>query len=282
MKQKIKEISKELKLWNKLQGTNGLSGPEEVNKCIGNISIPSLYLILPGKKKVTDSAVILLCGGGYGVLCIEDEANPTANWLLKNGITVFVLKYRLPNGNYIIPETDARRAIRLVRHNARKWNINPNKIGVWGFSAGGHLASTVATVFDNGNPRSPDIIEQVSSRPDFVILFYPVISLEDNITNKMTKKNLLGNENKNIRLTKRYSNENNVNKDTPPTFLLHCSDDLEVPVENSLVFYKKLIENKISAEMLLFEKGGHGPDAFLKNPSWKPALKKWLSNHNWL
>ncbi len=274
-------MPKELELWeNEIPGSNGLVGEEIVNECIGNISRPSLFLFEPEQKKATGVSVIIMCGGGYGVVCIKDEANPTTTWLLENGITVFVLKYRLPNGHKKIPFFDAQRAIRFVRYNAKKWNLAPNKIGIWGFSAGGHLASSVATTFEIKKLKNSDPIDQMSCRPDFTILFYPVISLIDEITNKETKYNLLGKKIEDPLLVKKYSSNNNITEKTPPTFLLHCSDDLVVPVENSLLYYKALIKNKIAAEMLLFEKGGHGPEAFIKNPSWKPALKEWLGKRN--
>ncbi len=269
-----------IKLWDK--GTpelNGLSGPETIGKCIENISIPVMSVNLPKKHKNTGAAVILLSGGGYGVLCLEDEGNVMVDWLLERGIAAFVLKYRLPNGHHLIPANDARRAIRIVRANAKDWNINPKQIGVWGFSAGGHLASTVSTHFNSLKKDIADNIDEYKSNPNFQILFYPVITMDDKYTNKGTKKNLLGTFLHNKELNYKYSNENNVTKNTPPTFLLHCSDDTEVPVENSIRFYQALLNNKIPAEMLIYERGGHGPDAFNKNISWHKVIDDWLKLH---
>jgi len=269
--------TKRIKIWaDGVPDSNGLFGKEIINECIGNISEPDITVYSPEKSKNIGVAVLVISGGGYGVVCIETEGNHIAEWLVLQGITAVVLKYRLPNGHHQIPANDARRAIRIIRYNAKEWNIDKDKIGVWGFSAGGHLASTIATVFKNGNPGTKDIIEQKSSRPNFVILYYPVISMEEDITQSDTKKNLLGKQFDDQILVKQYSNENSVTKETPPTFLLHCSDDLEVPVENSLRLYKALIEKKIPTEMIIFEKGGHGPNAFNSNPSWKYILENWL------
>lgn len=272
-----------MKVWpNGAPDTNGLSGAEEVNECIGNISEATMSVHLPEAKISSGAAVLLLSGGGYGVLCLDGEGNAMVDWLVTRGIAAIVLKYRLPNGYHQVPANDARRALRTIRYNAKEWHINPDKIGVWGFSAGGHLASTVATDFDYGNLDKADNIEHFSSKPDFTILFYPVITMEDGITNKETKNNLLGGDSGNILLINRYSNEKNIGINTPPVFLLHCSDDSVVPVENSLRYYYGLIKNKISAEMLIFEKGGHGPDAFNNNPAWQKALENWLRRRNCL
>jgi len=151
-------------------------------------------------------------------------------------------------------------------------------VGVWGFSAGGHLASTVATAFDVGDAESADPIERMSSRPDFAILFYPVISMKEEITHKGSRRNLMGTED----LVERYSNELQVTAETPPCFLLHCTDDNTVAVENSLRFYQALVANKVPATCLIFEEGRHGPNAFNKNPSWEGALDGWLKKRGCL
>lgn len=257
---------------------NGLSGPERQAACIGNISVPTLTLYRPATDKATGAAVVVIPGGGYGVVCVESEGKAIAEHLNARGITAVVLKYRLPNRNHLIPANDARRAIRTTRAKAAEWGIDPMRVGVWGFSAGGHLASTVATVFDDGDADHADPIERQSSRPDFAILFYPVISMEDGVTHNGSRRNLFGDQD----LVERYSNERNVSEQTPPSFLLHCTDDRVVPVENSLRFYRALVSHKIPAACLIFEQGGHGPGAFLKNPSWETGLDAWLEKRSCL
>lgn len=252
--------------------SNGLEGPETVKGCIGNISIPTITVYKAPAEKATGAAVVVMPGGGYGVVCVEVEGMPIVRELNERGITAVMLKYRLPNRNYLIPANDARRAIRTTRANAAAWGIDPKRVGVWGFSAGGHLASTVTTVFDAGNLASADPVERMGSRPDFSVLFYPVISMKEEIVHKGSRQNLMGTED----LIERYSNELRVTPETPPCFLLHCSNDGVVPVENSLRFYQALVANKVPAACLIFEEGGHGPDAFRKNPSWEASLDAWL------
>ncbi len=260
-------------LWpNGAPDSNGLEGPEKAGGCIGNISIPMLTVYPAPKDKATGAAVVVIPGGGYGVVCVEGEGKAIAEILNARGITAVVLKYRLPNKHHLIPAEDARRAIRMTRAKATDLGIDPKLVGVWGFSAGGHLASTVATVFDAGDAKSNDPIERMSSRPDFAILFYPVISMNDEIAHKGSRQNLMGDEN----LVARYSSELQVTAETPPCFLLHCSDDRTVPVENSVRFYQALVAKKVPAVCLIFEQGSHGPNAFNKNPSWEAAFDSWL------
>ena len=269
-------------LWpDKMPYDNGLSGKETGDGCIGNISKPTLTVYLPDKKSATGAAVVVIPGGGYSVVCMQSEGKNIADILIEKGIAAIVLKYRLPNGHHQIPSTDARRAIRTVRFYAGKWHINPQKVGVWGFSAGGHLAATVTTVFDSGNPAAADPVEKFSSRPDFSILFYPVISMRKEITHMGSRNNLLG-EKASSNLIQQYSNELQITKETPPVFMIHCSDDKVVNPENSIRFYQKLLEYQVSAELLLFEKGGHGPGAFIGNPSWKTAFFNWLKRRGCL
>ena len=260
-------------LWpNGAPDSNGLEGPEIAKACIGNVSIPTVTVFPAPKEKATGAAVVVIPGGGYGVVCVGTEGLPIAKELNERGITAVILKYRLPNQRHLIPANDARRAIRMTRAKAADWGIDPKRVGVWGFSAGGHLASTVATVSDAGNAKSDDPVERMTSRPDFAILFYPVISMKEEITHKGSRQNLMGAED----LAERYSNEIQVTAGTPPCFLLHCTDDGTVKVENSLRFYQALVANKVPAACVIFEEGGHGPNAFNKNPSWKGALEGWL------
>ncbi|MFT5128761.1 MAG: acetyl esterase/lipase [Rhodothermales bacterium] len=260
---------------------NGLSGPERAGGCVGNISEAKLYVYLPPADKATGAAVVVTPGGGYGVVCEKTEGHDIAQILEPLGIATIIVHYRLPNGNHKVPADDARRAIRTVRHNAKAWRVDPKRVGVWGFSAGGHLSSTVATVFDAGDATAADLIERQSSRPDFAILFYPVISMEEGVTHGGSRRNLLG-PTPSPDLVSRYNNDARVSKDTPPVFLLHAGDDGAVPIANALRFHRALVAHKVSAEVLLFEKGGHGPGAFTRNPSWRGAFDAWLKRRGLL
>ncbi len=256
--------------------SNGLSGPEKGTRCVGNISKPTLLVYLPKADTRPTAAVVITPGGGYGVVCVEPEGYPIAKLLVERGIAAIICKYRLPNGHHLVPANDARRAIRTVRHNAKKWNIDAKRVGVWGFSAGGHLASTVSTVFDSGQANASDTVERQPSRPDFSVLFYPVVTMMDGAVHKGSRRNLMGADPK-LSMKQRYSNEARVSRQTPPTFLLHCTDDRAVPVENSLGYYRQLVKNGVPAELLIFEKGSHGPGAFNNNPSWLTAFDRWLT-----
>jgi acetyl esterase/lipase len=207
---------------------------------ISKVQSPDITVFLPAKKNSTGQAVIICPGGGYGILAYDWEGTDIAKLLNSKGITAIVLKYRLPSPKssitpHLTPLMDAKRAMRIVRANADKWGIKKNNIGIMGFSAGGHLASTLATHFDGGDKNSKDSIEQQSSRPDFAVLIYPVITMNQSFTHMGSRNNLLGN-NPDSSLVNLYSNELQVTKQTPPTFLLHATDDGAVPVENSLRF----------------------------------------------
>ena len=179
------------------------------------------------------------------MVCMETEGKQIADILLPRGIAAIVVKYRLPNGHHLVPANDARRAIRTVRHNATTWNINPGRVGVWGFSAGGHLASTAGTHFDVGNSNAAEPVERVSCRPDFMILVYPVITMGSG-THQGSKNNLLGRKAP-PKLVELFSNEKQVTTKTPPAFLAHAVDDRPVPPENSRQFYAALKSKKVSA-----------------------------------
>ena len=256
---------------------NGLTGEETPGGCIGNISTATLTIHLPAPEIATGIAVIIIPGGGYGVVCTDTEGRQIAEKLTSKGIAGIVLKYRLPNQHHKIPASDARRAIQTVRHNASKWKIDSTRVGVWGFSAGGHLASTVSTSFTPGVPDAKDLIRRQSSRPDFSILFYPVISMESGVTHQGLRNNLLG-PNAPADLVLKYSNEKQVSKQTPPTFLLHAADDKVVSIKNTLRYYQALIEREIPALLVAFETGGHGPTAFQRNPSWARIFEDWIMN----
>jgi len=254
---------------------------------IRNVQNPNIAVYLPTQRFATGQAVVICPGGGYWILAYDLEGSDIARYFNSIGIAAIVLKYRLPTyGNCVVPHKaplmDAQRAMRMVRFNARKWNIDPNKIGVMGFSAGGHLASTLGTHFDYGDKKSKDSIEMQSCRPDFMILMYPVISLMDSITHASSKEALLG-KNPDKELVKYYSNEYQVKSDTPPTFLVHANDDKSVSVENSLLFYQALRSKNIPAELHIISEGGHGFGLGLNNEhvgSWPNLLKLWLKSIN--
>jgi acetyl esterase/lipase len=225
------------------------------------------------------TAIIVAPGGGYGALAIEHEGRQWAYWYNAMGITAFVLKYRLgPRYHHPIELGDAQRAIRTVRARATEFSIIPDRIGMMGFSAGGHLTSTAGTHFDSGKTDSTDPIERVSSRPDFLILGYPVISFDPAVTHAGSLRNLLG-ENPDPKLVENLSNDLQVTAQTPPTFIFHTTNDNGVPVENSVRFYLALRKAKVPVEMHLFENGPHGVGMALTDPSlsaWPNLLMNWL------
>jgi acetyl esterase/lipase len=218
--------------------------------------IPTVTVYLPKASEPT-AAVVICPGGGYGNLAMDHEGHQVARWLNSIGVAGIIVKYRVAPYQHPAPIQDAQRAIRFVRHNAEKWNIDPAKVGILGFSAGGHLASTAATHFDAGDKSAKDPVDQHSCRPDFAVLGYPVISFLEPFTHAGSRKNLLG-TNPDPDLVKSLSNETQVTKDTPPTFLVHTNEDKGVPAENSIVFYLALRKAGVRAEMHIFEKGRHG------------------------
>ena len=251
-------------------GAPGALGTEPVD-------IPTLTPYLPVKEQATGAAIIVCPGGGYEHLS-DREGGPVAERLNAMGITAFVLKYRLgPRYHHPAPLEDAARAIRLVRARAAEWKIDPQRIGILGFSAGGHLASTIGTHFDAGKPDSSDPIARVNSRPDVMILIYPVITMKD-MTHAGSKKNLLGPDPSADLLTL-LSNEEHVTKETPPTFLVHTMTDTSVPVENSLAFVAALRKAGVPFELHLYERGPHGFALGGNDPiltTWPDRLADWL------
>ena len=253
---------------------------------ISHVQNPDIAVYLPSKRFATGQAVVVCPGGGYWVLAYDLEGTDIARYLNSIGVAAIVLKYRLPvYGNCIEPHKaplmDAQRAMRLLRHNAEKWNIDASKIGIMGFSAGGHLASTLGTHFDYGNKTSADVVEQESCRPDFMVLMYPVISFTDTCCHSGSREALLG-KNPDPALVEYYSSELQVKNDTPPAFLVLADDDTGVPAENSLLMYAALREKKIPAELHILSEGGHGFGLGINNEhvsSWTENLKLWL---NWL
>jgi acetyl esterase/lipase len=225
------------------------------------------------------TAIIVAPGGGYSGLAIEHEGRQWAYWYNAMGITAFVLKYRLgPRYHHPIELGDAQRAIRTVRARAAEFNVLPDRIGMMGFSAGGHLTSTAGTHFDSGKADSPDPIERAGSRPDLLILGYPVISFDPAVTHAGSLRMLLG-DNPDPKLVENLSNDLQVTAQTPPTFIFHTTNDNGVPVENSVRFYLALRKARVPVEMHLFENGPHGVGMALSDPSlsaWPPLLMNWL------
>jgi acetyl esterase/lipase len=246
---------------------------------ISKVSVPTLTIYKPANPN--GMSVIICPGGGYGILAFDKEGTRVAEEMNKWGITAFVLKYRLPDDTTnidrsIAPLMDAQQAIRMVRSKAAEWGLKKNKIGIMGFSAGGHLASTAATHFaSNADATNKDTI---SVRPDFAVLIYPVISFDSTITHKGSRNNLVG-ATASAKQIKLYSNELQVTAKTPPSFLVHAADDGAVPVENSIRYYQACVKFKVPAEMHLYPKGGHGFGTFNKTTTdnWMERLKNWLS-----
>jgi acetyl esterase/lipase len=233
----------------------------------------------PAPRGSSGTAVIVAPGGGYSNLAIEHEGRQEAYWFNAMGVAAFVLKYRLgPRYHHPIELGDAQRAIRIVRARAAEFNIIPDRIGMMGFSAGGHLTSTAGTHFDSGKTDAADPIDRASSRPDFLILGYPVVSFDPAITHAGSLKNLLG-DTPDPKLVEDLSNELRVTAQTPPTFLFHTANDPAVPVENSVRFFLALRKAKVPAEMHIFENGAHGVGMALGDPAlsaWTPLLLNWM------
>jgi acetyl esterase/lipase len=240
---------------------------------------PSLTIYQAEGSSPVPTGVIVMPGGGYRNLAFDYEGTDIAEWLNQLGISAFVLRYRLgPKYHYPIELWDAQRAIRYVRSHAAEFHIDPKRIGVWGFSAGGHLASTTGTHFDSGDNGSKDEIEKQSSRPDFMILAYPVITMDTPYLHLGSLHALLGDQ-PDPDLVRKLSNETQVTRETPPTFLFHTTEDQVVPVENSVLFYLALRKAGVSSEMHIYEKGHHGVGLAQKDPvlkSWPERLSAWL------
>lgn len=253
---------------------------------ISKVTDPELLVYLPPKEKATGTAVVICPGGGYGVLAIDHEGYDIAAWFNEVGIAGIVLKYRLPSDEIMEDKTigplqDVQEAIRIVRRNAKQWNIDPQKIGVMGFSAGGHLAGTASTLYGE-NVYQPS--DNTSARPDFSILIYGVLSMQKEITHMGSRNNLLGKDASQERMDK-FSNELHIDSRTPPAFLVHSEDDGAVPVENSIRYFQALKKNSIPGELHIYETGGHGYGLATNGSTesnWPEACRNWLKKHGWL
>jgi acetyl esterase/lipase len=246
---------------------------------------PSLTAYLPPADKAVGTAVVVCPGGGYSALALDHEGKQVADWLNARGVAAFILRYRIvvrdkrPSPLHPAPMLDVQRAVRTVRSRAKQLGVAPQRVGVWGFSAGGHLASTAATHFDAGKTNDTDPIERVSSRPDFAILAYPVITLLDApTTHAGSRRNLLGTD-PDPKLVELMSNERQVTRETPPTFLFHTDEDRGVPPMNSILFYQALKKHGVPAELHIFERGRHGVGLAPKDPvlsTWSERLEAWM------
>lgn len=271
---------------NKIPGALQHGNEESYDSVKGvafKVSIPTLSIYLPPKEKANGAAVIICPGGGYGALVMNNEGFAVAGYLVKQGVAAFVLKYRLPNDKTmkdksVGPLQDAQQAIALVRQNTEQWNVDTTRVGIMGFSAGGHLASAAGTHFDH-----PVIAvkQQVSVRPDFMILVYPVISMTDSLGHHGSRDNLLG-KNPSPQKIQLFSNELQVTAQTPPAFLIHAGDDKVVDVDNSISFYEALRHNAVPAEMHIYPKGDHGFVLKIPVEEWMNVCTKWMKHSGFI
>lgn len=253
---------------------------------VSRVTEPTLTLYLPSKELARGTAILIIPGGGYAHIAMTKEGTLVAQWLNEYGIAAAVLKYRLPSDSImenktIGPLQDAQEAMRILRRNAREWNIDPNKIGVMGFSAGGHLASTLCTRFAE---NVYVVSDTTSARPNFSILLYPVISMDSTITHSGSRLRLLG-ERPTMDLITQFSSELRVSPQTPPTFLVHALDDTVVPVENSLRYFVALQKLRLNAELHVFQSGGHGFGLATARSGtekeWRSLCLRWLEACGW-
>ena len=262
-------------------GAPGAKGDAEGDK-------PTLTIYLPPQETATGAAVVICPGGAYGHLAMDHEGHQVARWLNSFGVAGLILTYRHRNSGagygHPAPLQDAQRAVRTVRSRAKDWGINPNRIGILGFSAGGHLASSAATQFNESFYEPKDAIDRASARPDFAVLVYPVITLKDPFTHRGSRTNLLGRDPEEI-LVEKLSNETQVTPRTPPAFLLHTWEDTTVPAENSIAFYTALRRARVPAEMHIFLKGPHGFGLGQgRGPvgDWPALCQKWMADSGFL
>jgi acetyl esterase/lipase len=253
-------------------GAPGALGSADTDK-------PAIYVFLPSVPNPTKTGVVVAPGGGYQHLAMEKEGFAVARWLNQQGVAAFVLRYRLgPQYHNPIELCDAQRAIRLVRAHAAEYGIEKERLGMWGFSAGGHLTATAGTQFDAGHSDASDPVDHESSRPEFLVLAYPVITLMEPSAHTGSRKYLLG-ENADPALVRSMSAETRVTTDTPPTFLFSTTDDKTVPIANSVLFYDALVKAGVPVEMHIFQHGAHGAGLAPANPDlsiWPTLLIQWM------
>lgn len=272
----ISEPPAPIMLWP--AGAPGALGNADTDK-------PAIFVYLPSVPNPTKTGVVVAPGGGYQHLAMEKEGFAIARWLNQHGIAAFVLRYRLgPQYHHPIELGDAQRAIRLVRSHATEYGIEKDRLGMWGFSAGGHLTATAGTQFDAGQPDAADPVDSESSRPQFLVLSYPVITLMDPSTHTGSRKYLLG-DNPDPALVRSMSAETRVTAETPPTFLFSTTDDKTVPVINSVMFYEALVKAGVPSEMHIFQHGAHGAGLATANPDlsiWPNLLLKWMRERGYV
>lgn len=251
----------------------GRSGPETTGGCVGNISEATLTIYRPAVSGSNGAAVLVVPGGGYQVACMEHEGRAVAEWLTGQGFTAGVLKYRMPDGHLEVPFQDAQQGLRMLRS-----QMDGGPVGILGFSAGGHLASTVGTHFDEDFSGGRGGHLDLGNRPDFMVLVYPVITMDAAFTHGGSRRSLLG-EAPAPELVERFSNERQVTGRTPPTFVLHAADDDVVPVDNALRFYDALVRHGVPSALHVFERGGHGFSLAPDSPAaaWAGLAETWLA-----
>jgi acetyl esterase/lipase len=270
------DIPERTLLWT--NGAPHAKGEEESDQ-------PAIRIYLPEKDKATGAGIVICPGGGYGILATDHEGHQVAKWLNRIGVAGFVLRYRhSPKYRHPVPMEDAQRAVRHVRANATEFGIAKNRIGILGFSAGGHLASTVATHFDKGKPDAKDVVERESCRPDFAVLCYPVINLAGEFGHTGSARNLLGPK-PDEKLLKSLCNETQVTAETPPTFLFHTAEDGGVPVRNSVEFFLACQKHGVPSELHVYQDGPHGVGLSPADPAvfgWKDRLADWMRGSGFL
>jgi acetyl esterase/lipase len=249
---------------------------------VQKVSRPVIQVYLPAKIKATGASVLIIPGGGYAGLTFEYEGVQQAQYFVDHGIAAFVLKYRLPSDvtmqdKSIGPLQDAQQGLRFIRLHAKDWNLDPTRVGAVGYSAGGHVASTLATHFEKAYVPNP---ENVSLRPDFVVLAYPVISMEANITHMGSRDALLGTSPSEA-LVKEFSNELHVTAQTPPTLILHAADDTLVDIDNSIAYFEALRHAGVPVAARFYEKGQHG-FPLMPRDVWQRDIMDWLTQNGWL
>ena len=270
------EAPEAIPLWP--NGAPGAKGEEQAD-------IPTIRHYAAKQSDGPTAAVVVCPGGGYGVLAYDHEGHQVGRFFARHGVTAFVLRYRHSPYRHPIPLNDAQRAIRYVRHHAKKFGVDPQRVGVMGFSAGGHLASTVSTHFDAGQADAKDAVDRQSSRPDFAVLCYPVVNMIEPWGHGGSRRNLLGEKAGDDDLARSLSNDLQVTKDTPRTFLFHTAEDKGVPVENSLSYFRALRKHNVPAELHVYQNGPHGVGLGHGDPvlsTWPTRLIDWMRNSNLL